>query len=523
MVSQKSVQTRITMQALVQRTDILRILSTVDFLCVTVDMWSLLCDPGNCFISMTAHWIGPDLKIQSVLLSCRRFREEPTYLKVVETISQILGLYNIQNDKICCLVTNTGSNHLPTRIYHIQHLDDSNGEKSPHEEEVEEICNDDLTFVNLSTILSSPPSDEESVQLPSHYDCPTQTLVSVLHNSVFEALSNADLPTSYVFQSSIAKCQAVWKACSYKEVEEKIQESYGVRIMTPNKLNWNSFLESIMSLLSSKQVMDEIFQFFELPNLEENEWEFLEEYVMAMTPITKALNVLQDENDLYMGSFVPTILTVKTKLEEMLGDEDSMVDLARPLVEALLNGLNGPFMDIIALNERARPLILASILHPFFKLRWIPADKVEELKSWYLEEAMNYAKAIEDNNGGDSAPASQPKSNGNKRGRKSTKVETEENDFFPFSSETEKEEPDDVSTSVLLEFIQYVDVPCEKIESGQLDRFPNVKKLFITFNTAIASSVPVERLIKFSEVSQAPPAVLLKDELFENMLLLKCN
>jgi hypothetical protein len=305
----------------------------------------------------------------------------------------------------------------------------------------------------------------------------------------------------------------LWKACSYKEAEDRVQELFGVKIVTPIKGNWNSFIESITSLISSKSALSDVFQLFELPKLEDNEWDFLEEYVLAMTPITKALNVLHDENDLYMGSFVPTILTVKTKLEEMLVDE--VIDLARPIVETLLNALNGPFSDIISLTENARPLILASILHPFFKLRWIPEEKVEELKGWFLEEAMSYG-----NNSGDDDTTT--KQSG-KRGRKTNREDPVDHDFFPFSSERDTTDSDDVSTSVLLEFIQYLDDPCEKIESGQLDKFPNVKKSFITFNTAIASSVPVERLIKFAEVSQAPSPALLKDELLENMLLLKCN
>jgi len=91
-----------------------------------------------------------------------------------------------------------------------------------------------------------------------------------------------------------------------------------------------------------------------------------------------------------------------------------------------------------------------------------------------------------------------------------------------FGGDSENGGKTDVS-SILMEFVNYLEAPTERVESGTLDQFPNVRKLFITFNTAIASSVTVERLINFAEVSFAPARAILKDEMLENMLILKCN
>jgi len=248
--------------------------------------------------------------------------------------------------------------------------------------------------------------------------------------------------------------------------------------------------------------------FFDLPALENTEVEFLEEYAKTMEPITDALAVLQDENDLYMGSFVPTIISLKEKLEELNLEG---LKYTKPLAKNLLTGLDGPFMDIITLSSRARPLILASILHPLYKLSWIPMDKIGELKGWYMEEIAKFGSVLEND-----APKSHDAS------KKETQIDTLENDLFGFSSGGEENGKGDVS-SVLMEFLGYLEAPVEPVDGGQLDRFPNVKKLFITFNTAIASSVPVERIINFSEVSFAPSRAILKDELLENMMILKSN
>lgn len=512
-MSRKTLESRINMQSLVKKSEIARSIAKTEVVCATVDAWTVSEEPTNTFVALTAHWIGLNLKLQSALLSCRRFQSDLTYDKLVEVLGEVFGTYNIPTDKICCIVTNNASSLLPTRIYQVQHVEEDDEEYSsdpydycPSIDTCDTATNEDLSFYNISSIIvNSSKPDDFSTKLPSHYDSPSQTLIGVLATSTFETLSNPDLPSSYIFQSAIAKCQSLWKACSFMEAGKKIHELFGLEILIPNRQNWSSFLEGIDCLLSGRDVLEGIFMFFELHQFEETELEFLEEYVKVMDPMTEALNVLQDVADLHMGSFVPTILTVKEKLEEL-----SLEDLkfTKPLVESLLTGLNGPFLDIITLDEKARPLILASILHPSFKLSWIPEDKVSKLKSWYLDEAEKFRIALEE--GITKHPPSP---------REDNIHETSDSDLFGSTSrknENGKEE-------VLTEFFKYLEVPCEAVDAGQLDKFPNVKKLFITFNTAIASSVPVERIISFSEVSFAPSHIILKDDMLENMLLLKCN
>ena len=68
---------------------------------------------------------------------------------------------------------------------------------------------------------------------------------------------------------------------------------------------------------------------------------------------------------------------------------------------------------------------------------------------------------------------------------------------------------------------QYLESP-EK-ELSMLHRFPNVKKLFIKYNSGLPSSAPVERLFSMSKHILTQSRNRLSDNTFEQLLLLKVN
>ncbi len=54
-----------------------------------------------------------------------------------------------------------------------------------------------------------------------------------------------------------------------------------------------------------------------------------------------------------------------------------------------------------------------------------------------------------------------------------------------------------------------------------LDRYPQIKKLFINFNTPIPSSAPVERLFSQAAIVLTASHNRLSDQLLEILVLLK--
>lgn len=98
---------------------------------------------------------------------------------------------------------------------------------------------------------------------------------------------------------------------------------------------------------------------------------FLSEYATTMSPVAKAINILQGEKDVQMGWLLPTITTIITKLEKM----KPSLRFCKPLVDALLSGLSKRFGGMMCDPE----LIAAAILNPKFKTSWTTDENILKL------------------------------------------------------------------------------------------------------------------------------------------------
>ncbi|KAF5274701.1 hypothetical protein FQA39_LY07093 [Lamprigera yunnana] len=63
------------------------------------------------------------------------------------------------------------------------------------------------------------------------------------------------------------------------------------------------------------------------------------------------------------------------------------------LVTVLLDSLQKRFGDYLSLSPKVNDVILASMTHPFFKLRWAPKDNRNQLKKLLLNEIDRWSKS----------------------------------------------------------------------------------------------------------------------------------
>jgi len=58
-----------------------------------------------------------------------------------------------------------------------------------------------------------------------------------------------------------------------------------------------------------------------------------------------------------------------------------------PLVDAVLAGLEKRYGGVLAFDNssEANDMILSSVTHPFFKLRWVPGDKIDNVRQRFLQ------------------------------------------------------------------------------------------------------------------------------------------
>lgn len=125
-----------------------------------------------------------------------------------------------------------------------------------------------------------------------------------------------------------------------------------------------------------------------LPPFKTTELDFIQEYIDVLTPIAIAIDRLQGETDIFYGELLPTLLTVETKLQNL----KNSWRYVEPLLNTITAGFQKRFSDLLNLNtneNHVRDVIIASVSHPYFKLRWITINN-----EWNHEDKKKMVKEI---------------------------------------------------------------------------------------------------------------------------------
>ena len=118
--------------------------------------------------------------------------------------------------------------------------------------------------------------------------------------------------------------------------------------------------------------------------LRPNELSFIAEYVTVMQPLANALDILQGEQKCFLGVLLPTIVCLKNKLIQC----KSSMKFTASLVDSILAGISNRFDSLLTKKE----MILAAVVHPQFKLRWLHDDADKFSGKAILLEAMKKAE-----------------------------------------------------------------------------------------------------------------------------------
>ncbi|KAJ8010824.1 hypothetical protein DPEC_G00079140 [Dallia pectoralis] len=196
------------------------------------------------------------------------------------------------------------------------------------------------------------------------------------------------------------------------------------------------------------------------------EYQFLHEYCTAMKPLTVALDILQ--GDCHYGTLLPTL---EVLMQKTLAVKD-------------------------ALSSRCHS---AAVSCPTFKLRWLKdAGRRERVKELLRAECRHTTATAAQ------SPASVP----------TTSASRSEREFFTFEAESED------TYSAENEIMDYLR---SAHDLQILDKFSNIKNIFLKYNTPTPSSAPVERLFSLGGLVLTPRRNRLSDKTFEKLLLMRYN
>lgn len=211
-----------------------------------------------------------------------------------------------------------------------------------------------------------------------------------------------------------------------------------------------------------------------------------------------AIDILQKSVNGYYGELLPTLVTVKKKLAAI----QHKTRIGAVIWESVCEGLQKRFGTFYRMeNEEA---IIATCSHPFFKLRWLSN---EDGRARTTEDLL--VRAAETCGFLPKEPVPQD----------DFSTPALEDSFFEFEVQAPSIQPP--HHHLRAEVFRYLEDP--RSEVGMLQYFPTVKAVFIRYNTNLCSSAAVERLFSFANLTLRPNRQRLNDELFEKLLLLKCN
>ena len=299
------------------------VLNEVEFVSTTADIWTA---NNKSYMGVTLHWISRStLERQKAALACRRIRGRHTYDVIGAEIQNIHASYGLLN-KVVATVTDNGSNFVKAfKVYQpVTESDDEEGE-TPTD-------NDDVTFLDVSEILSAEDESDGQLSLPPHHRCASHTINLISTNDVDKYLtSNAE--SKAVYRSSTAKCTALWTKSSRSTLaSETVEEVSKRKLLVPTSTRWNSFFDAVkriadipMSELNTLCIKLGVKCFID------KEYQFLHEYCTAMKPLTAALDILQ--GDCPYGTLLPTL---EVLMQKTLAMKDALSRMTAGLPDAIV-------------------------------------------------------------------------------------------------------------------------------------------------------------------------------------------
>ncbi len=250
---------------------------------------------------------------------------------------------------------------------------------------------DDAVYIDLDQIFQEHHAQEqivenedadsetenesrERIKLPYHVKCPCH-LLNLIATTDISKITNVTF--NKLKKQVDRKLQKIWNKQSRSSLaSDTIKEKLGSLFILYNQTRWNSFYDAMNCVLKFSNTksteLGETFRHFGLIPLTQSEKAFIGEYVHIMKPFTQALDVLQNEENMSIGCFIPTIKLLVEKMGEF--SIDPTIHHCGSLVFAVLGGLRTRCVHLM--NERH--LIMASISDPMFKMIWVEDNSKAE-------------------------------------------------------------------------------------------------------------------------------------------------
>ncbi|XP_043286912.1 uncharacterized protein [Venturia canescens] len=472
--------------------------------CTTADMWT---GGARRFLGVTVSRIdSKTLTRKSAALACRRFSGTHSFDAIAKLLYDIHTSLGLTPETIRATVTDNASNFgkafrelgieesdmIPTRETDDQ--DRSIAESLDLSVFEENLAEEDLVTVEKEF------GEECKRYLPKHCKCASHTLNLIASIDTAKAIAQND-QLKRKHSSVSTKCTSLLKSMRSPKKREVLKLKLGIAIQRPVVTRWNSLYDffkqliSIQTKLIDKDIVD-------LPkSFTISDFNYLVEYVRCSAPIANAIDLLQGDSCFY-GILLPTLMSVQYKLKELLTNDD--IIFCNPLLKVMIDGINIRLKKLLDFSETNIDAAIAAISHPRFKGRWLTQyNEVEQrtVHQRFIEAVTLQASIL----------ASSP-------------INEYQDDDFQFGTSTltiEEFTPSLSQGEIKSEVTRYL--KSKESDLAMLEKFPNIRKTFLKYNTPLPSSAPVERLFSYATMLNLPKFNRLTDHHFEQRILAKAN
>lgn len=93
------------------------------------------------------------------------------------------------------------------------------------------------------------------------------------------------------------KCNVLWKAAGGPKSAEVIQDVLGNMLSRPGETRWSSLFDAFQKIVNIKEkslLLHRAFNIYK-NTINENEFDYIQEYLMRTLPVAEALDIMQSE------------------------------------------------------------------------------------------------------------------------------------------------------------------------------------------------------------------------------------
>lgn len=363
--------------------------------------------------------------------------------------------------------------------------------------------NDNDNFNN--TVDCEEISDQLEILLPKHLKCASHTLNLIASSDAIKIINNnARLKRTH--EETIEECKKLWKKLRSPKNREALNKYLKCALKRPIVTRWNSLyncLKQILALQNKLTDVDIQHLNFEV-NFKEHHFIYIKDYITCMEPLALGIEQAQAEKNIYYGCLLPLLISINNKWTALLRNNNLIY--CTKLVEEMQLRLHERFNDFFEIRGQGEAAALATITHPHFKDKWLAC--LDDEKKTKVQQLIVDVLSIPEDKSYENLEENMEIDDFYDLGENNEQI-ARRTQIFTFQGEN------------TIEIIRFLNNPNSIIDS--LKQFPQVKQLFIKFNTCIPSSAPVERLFSYATMINVGKFNKLSDDSFEKRVVAAAN